>query len=77
MDIPFDLDIPFEAVNVIKSNILFKAPMALVLNAMILIPLLWDSIMTDVTVLQMPSTMKMMVHVNAKKVTFNLELHAN
>ena len=77
MDIPFDLDIPFEAVNVIKSNILFKAPMALVLNAMILIPLLWDSIMTDVTVLQTPSTMKTMVHVNAKKVTFNLELHAN
>ena len=63
--------------NVIKSNILFKAPMALVLNAMILIPLLWDSIMTDVTVLQTPSTMKTMVHVNAKKVTFNLELHAN
>ena len=63
--------------NVIKSNILFKAPMALVLNAMILIPLLWDSIMTDVTVLQTPSIMQMMVHVNAKKVTFNLELHAN
>ena len=63
--------------NVIKSNILFKVPMALVLNAMIQIPSLWDSIMIDATVLQTPSTMKMMVRVNVKKVMFNLGLHAN
>ena len=72
-----DIGIPFKVVNVTKSLISSRVPMALVLNVTIQILSLWDFIMTDVTALLMPSIMKKTDLVHAKMVTFNLELHAS
>ena len=63
--------------NVTKSLISSRVPMALVLNVTIQILSLWDFIMTDATVLLMPFIMKRRDHVLATMVTFKMELHAS
>ena len=67
---------PFKVVNVTKSLISSRVPMALVLNVTIQILSLWDFIMTDATALLMPFIMKRRDHVLATMVTFKMELDA-
>ena len=63
--------------NVTKSLISSQAPMVLVFNAILLILLLLDFIITDATVLQTPFIMKIMAPVSVKMGMFKMLIHVN